>query len=212
VKGEKTMKNLNSITRSIFIGLITFALFSVTNAQGVDLKAIKAEREAEAIKKYTELITNFYAHLYQAIADRGQSVNGKSGKIAGAGLSDKAAKVRSESVSNFDNLQSLIAKLKSANRFNEQFDKDVAKLLGAHKVKGRLTKSGGARKLLESVLNSSVTNGLKKNVTESASLVEFIKDEDTCKFIAVGIVVEALSTKKSTRLSDSIYEANGCHK
>lgn len=206
------MKNLNSITRSLFIGLMLFVLFSVANAQGVDLKDIKAQKEAEAIKKYTDLVTNFYAHLYQAIGDKGQSVNGKSGKIAGAGLRDRAAKVRSESVSNFDNLQSLIAKLRVANHFDEQFDKDVAKLLGSNKVKSRLTKSGGARKLLESILNSSATNNLKKNVSESAELVEFTKDEDVCKFIAVGIVVEALSFKKSTTANDKIYEANGCHK
>ena len=206
------MKNLNSITRSIFIGLMMFALFSVTNAQGIDLKELKAQKEAEAIKKFTDLVTNFYAHLYQAIGDRGQSVNGKSGKVAGAGLTDKATKIRSESVNNFDNLQSLIAKLKVGNHFDEQFEKDVTKLLGSNKVKNRLAKSGGARKLFESVLNSTATNNLKKNVGESAGLVEFTKDEDVCKFIAIGIVVEVLSTKKSTTANDKIYEANGCHK
>jgi hypothetical protein len=198
------MKNL------IFISLMTYALFFVTNAQGVDLKAIKAEKEAEAVKKYTNLITDFYTHLFFAIADRAKPLG--SGKIAGAGLRDRAAKIRNDSVNNFDNVQSLIAKLRAANHFDEQFDKDVAKLLGSNKAKSLVAKSGGTRKLWQSILNSGAMGNLKKNVSESAELVEFTKDEDVCKFIAAGIVVEILSTKKSTTVHDKIYEANGCHK
>ena len=203
------MKTLNSLTHSIFISLALFAGFSAANGQGIDLQGLKAQREADSIKKYTDLVTDFYIHLYQAIGDRSQSIS--KGKVAGAGLTERATKVRSELNGNVDNIQSLIAKLKTGNHFDEQFDKEVIKLLGGNKVKNRLAKSGGARKLLGSVLNSTATNNLKKNVSQSAGLVEFTKDEDVCKFIAVGIVVEILSSKKPTTTNDKIYEANGCH-
>lgn len=204
------MKNPNSVKHSLFIGLMLFALVSITNAQGVDLKEIGAEKQTESIKKFTDLLTDFYAHLFQAIGDRSKSIS--NGKVAGAGLTDKATKIRGEVIGNVDNIQSLIAKFKTANRYNEQFDKDAIKLLGSNKAKSQLAKSGGSRKLLESVLNSNATNNLKKNVSESAALVEFKKDEDVCRFIAVGILVEVLFSKKSTTTSDKIYEANGCHK
>jgi len=208
------MKNQKHFHHSLLAGLATsvlsLALFSSVAAQGIDLKELKAQKEAEAIKKYTDLVTNFYTHLYQAIGDRSQSIS--KGKVAGAGLTDRATKVRSELMNTVDSIQSLIAKLRAGNHFDEQFDKEVIKLSGGNKVKSRLTKAGGARKLFESVLNSTATNNLKKNVSESASLVEFTKDEDVCKFIAVGIVVEVLSAKKSTTVNDKIYEANGCHK
>ncbi len=208
------MKNQNSLQHFVFsrltIFVLSLALFASAAAQGIDLKELKAQKETDAIKKYTDLVTNFYTHLYQAIGERSQSIS--KGKVAGAGLTDKATKVRSELTNAVDSIQNLIAKLKAGNHFDEQFDKDVATLLGSNKVKARLTKNGGARKLLGSVLNSSAMNNLKKNVGESAGLVEFTKDEDVCKFIAVGIVVEILSAKKSTTANDKIYEANGCHK
>jgi hypothetical protein len=203
------MRNLNLLNRLLVVVLMLLASFSTITAQGVDLKEIKATKEAEAIKKYTDLLTNFYLHLYGAIGNKSQPL--EKGKVPG-GLTDKATKVRSETAGNFDNVQSLIAKLKAANHFDEQFDKDVIKLLGSNKVKDRLTKSGGARKLFQSILNATATNDLKKNISESASLIEFTKDEAVCRFIAVGIIVEVLSSKKSTTPNDKIYEVNGCHK
>ncbi len=211
---EKNMKNLNYSTRKLLIGL-SVAFFSfgpllpAANAQGIDLKELKAQKEAESIKTFTDSLALFYNLVSGATA---KSLNGSGGKIAGAGLKERAEKVRNEIPAYISNLEGLINKLKAANRFNDQFDKDVATLLGSNKVKGLVTKIGGARKLLGNGLNSSALNSLKKDVGFAAETLEIIRNNDVCQIVAVGIMTEALLFKKAATANNKFYEQYGCSK
>ncbi len=207
------MKNQKSLNRSIFIGLTMFTLSFAcliakpqsANAQEIDLKQLRAQSEAESIKKFTDSLTLFYNLVSGATAQ----TNNKS---VGAGLKEKGERVRAELTSNVSSIESFVAKLKTANRFNDQFDADVNALIGSNKVKGRLAKAGGARKLLASVLNSTSVNNLKKDVGTAASILEVTKSEDLCRFVAIGIVAEAVLQRKATTANDKFYEQIGCNK
>ena len=89
-------------------------------------------------------------------------------------------------------------KIKKANLWDKQFDKDVAKLIKGE-VKNVLEKNGGARKLLENGLSLSSAAGLKKDIDNHANLIIWQRDKtkDTCKYIAIADVVYVVSTKKS---------------
>ena len=155
------MKNQKSLDRSIFIGLTMFTLSFAcliakpqsANAQEIDLKQLRAQSEAESIKKFTDSLTLFYNLVSGATAQ----TNNKS---IGAGLKEKGERVRAELTSNVSSIENFVTKLTTANRFNDQFDKDVNALLGSNKVKGRLVKAGGARKLLTSVLTQRKAGGV----------------------------------------------------
>ena len=125
-------------------------------------------------------------------------------------LISKAEKIRNETAGFISTLDGLVAILKSANRFNDQFDKDVDALIGGNKVKSRVGRTGGARKLLGSLSHSTIINSLKKDVASAAEMRDFTKNEDICKFLAVGIVTEILLLKKATTGNDKFYEQYGC--
>lgn len=207
------MKNQKSLNRSIFIGLTMFTLSFAcliakpqsASAQEIDLKQLRAQSEAESIKKFTDSLTLFYNLVSGATAQ----TNNKS---IGAGLKEKGERVRSDLTNTVSSIESFVSKLKSANRFNDQFDADVNALIGSNKVKGRLVKAGGARKLLTSVLNSTAVNNLKKDVGTAASILEVTKSEDLCRFVAIGIVAEAVLQRKATTANDKFYEQIGCNK
>ncbi len=211
------MKRLSALNHPLFIGLTIFtfscalflALARPVKGQGIDLKEVKAQKEAESIKKFTDSLTLFYNLVSGATA---QPLGSKGGKNVGAGLKEKAEKIRNETTSHIASIETLITKLKTANHFDDQFDSDVSKLLGSNKVKGRLVKVGGARKLFGSVLNSNAIGSLRKDVSSAAETLEFNKNEDVCKFIAVGIVVEALLFKKAATGNDKFSEEYGCNK
>jgi hypothetical protein len=208
------MKNHESTNRFLFVAL---ALFTVSisllivgprtaDAQSIDLNEIRGQREAESIKKFTDSLTLFENLVLSAAAAQNRNT------ATGAGLKDKGEKVRADLTATIPSLEGFVSKLKSANRFNDQFDADVNTLLGSNKVKSRVQRAGGARKFLNSGLSSSSVNNLKKEIGTAASLVEVTKSEDLCRFVGIGILAEALLQKKSTTANDKFYEKLGCDK
>ncbi len=207
------MKNQESTNRSLFVALAMFTLsFSLllagprtANCQGIDLNEIRGQREAESVKKFADSLSAFNNSVLAAAAQTRSTTTG-------AGLKDKGEKVRADLTATVSSLEGFVSRLKSANRYNDQFDTDVNTLLGSNKVKSRVQRAGGARKFLSSGLSSSSINNLKKEIGTAASLVEVTKSEDLCRFVGLGIVAEALLQKKATTANDKFYEKLGCDK
>ncbi len=209
------MKNRNNFNHLMSIGLIisTFALvgfFAISQpvkAQSrVDLKVLKADEEAKTITSLSGALFDFFEKnlpidLYKRVMI--DSEQDSQTKTERENLKAEGEKVKTELKNTFLALTDLISKLKKANLWDEQFDKDVAKLIKSNEIKGWLDKSGGGRKLLESGVSATSVNRVKKEIDDLANLIklETLKSKDVCKFMAIGIVVRALREKKSTSLT-----------
>jgi hypothetical protein len=212
------MKNQNFIYRNFFIALMMFALALApfltmppqTNAGGIDLKALNAESEAKSIAQYVEGLTAFF--------NQAETLSGKR-LIPRADVTkfeNEGRRIKSDASNFRSKLQALIAKLKAANRWNEQLDADIAAALGNRKVKGLLARGGGARKLLETALNEigsldtdidSVIGRVKANSASSAHARAKFRVKCAALFAGVA-VAELLKMKLTAENIDAVFDKN----
>lgn len=201
------MRKPPALTRSLFIGLMMceflLALLLVmpqsAKAQSkVDLKTLKAKDAADLITASSYKLVKFFEDekIVRAFEEVRLKGNEKSDQKDYAEMQGEELKILLRRA--YIALLELIARLRTSNFWDEQLDKDVAKLVTGSHIKSQLEKYGGARKLLESGLNQSSVNGLTKDINNHAALIiwQAKKTKETCRYITIGAVVMVLDTKK----------------
>lgn len=212
------MKKQNTFYRSLFVMLFAFAfavapfltLMQKTHADGIDLKALNAETEAKALVQYGQLLAQFF-NATQEAQKKSSILRADLSKIEGDGQ-----RVKNDAASFRQNLQSLITKLKSANKWDDQLDADLSTALGSRRVKGFLGQNGGARRLFESALNEINTiggdvDGAVANVKAKPSSAHARAKNGRGKcfglFVAVA-AAELLRMKETAKNIDDVYDKN----
>jgi hypothetical protein len=212
------MKKQNTFYRSLLVMLFAFS-FAVapfltmtqkTLADGIDLKALNAETEAKALVQYGQLLAQFF-NATQEAQKRASVLRADLSKIEGDGQ-----RVKNDVASFRQNLQSLITKLKAANKWDDALDADISTALGGRKVKSFLGQGGGARRLLESALNeindiSADVDGEVRNVRAkpSSAHARAKNGKGRCFGLFTAIAVaELLKMKQTAQNIDAVYDKN----
>jgi hypothetical protein len=181
-----------------------------TLADGIDLKALNAETEAKALVQYGQLLVQFF-NATQEAQKRASVLRADLSKIEGDGQ-----KVKNDASGFRQNLQSLITKLKAANKWNDALDADISTALGSRRVKGFLGQNGGARRLFESALNEindisadvdSTVGKVRAKPSSAHALAKNGKGKCFGLFVAVA-AAELLRMKETAKNIDDVYDKN----
>jgi hypothetical protein len=207
------MRKLHSLTRSLFISLtmfaFSFALFLATpqsaRAQSEILKKAKAQKEAGTIKRYTDLLVNFYDFVSRA-------KNGE--KTAAAELPAKAKKLIDGFRDYKFNIEDLLKKLGDSPMTHDQIDADADKLLGGNVIaSSRAFQNGGVLSTLNRGLDVKLGTKLLIDVSIASERFESHSsgtEKAVCRYLAVGIIAEALLLNKGATSVDKLYIKRSC--
>ncbi|HQU81569.1 MAG TPA: hypothetical protein PKY59_00495 [Pyrinomonadaceae bacterium] len=142
MKNQKNQTKFTSLMTALFI--VTVGLFAAQNAS--------AQRYLSELKPTTEVkgISQFAANLGEFLNLADSFDNAKGVSPADVAKLEAAGKKVKDGTSNFrQSLDSLIAKIKKDNRWNEAFDSEVVSELANRKIKGFFQNHGGRKILSE---------------------------------------------------------------
>jgi hypothetical protein len=227
--GEETMRNQKAKMSSLLTMLfsVAFVALLVSNATAqrrFDFKAAGVETEAAGIEQFTDALIAFSL----------KDVETRRSKLADRvklrrELQDTGTKVKGSSSNARRLFQELIAKLKSGNRWNDDFDKSFLDGIVSPRIKSLIQRNGGARKVLadaEALLNSlnaeidetirEANNNQALNETNEATFTRasfYGKRGDRCLLLGIGIALaesRLLKMKLTAQNLDNIFDSKGC--
>jgi hypothetical protein len=219
----------SSLLAALFSAMFVIALcVSDTAAQRrFDFKAAGVETEAVGIDQFTDALIAFVLkdvafkkatslqdriRLRRELKEAGDKVKGSSGNARRL-------------------FQTLIAKLKSGNRWNDDFDKDFLAGIVSPRIKSIVQTNGGARKALTDAealfnnLNAEIDATVREandsqgfNTTgdasfTNASFASAKKIRGGCVLLGIGIALaesRLLNMKLTAQNLDNIFDNKGC--
>ena len=226
------MNNKKSKIRLSLAAFVTTAFvfaFSLCAAQNADAqrrfepKSVEADTEVRNFAQFTQELVNFIkqAEALEGNANAPETERRKLQEL-GRRVNDGASSARSS-------LQNLIAKIKKANRWNDEFDTEFLDSISNARVKALIRRVGGARKALADA--EAVFNTLRQDVdatVNDSKKAGLVNDEDVfmnvslaprpggkvrvkCVLLGVGVAVAEVGRLKLTAENlDNLFDSNKC--
>lgn len=225
--------NYRPILTALISGAFIFVLglAAVQNAEAqrrFDPKATGTETELRNVAGFTQELLNFVKQA-QFIEQENNAPEAEHKK-----LQDIGRRIKDGTSNTRGSLQSFISKLKSNNRWNEDFDADFVNSITSPRVKAFIQRIGGARKALteaETALNSlSQDVDATINEAKKARAEHFSGDEAffmnasfapansatrkvrlKCVLLGVGVAAAEIGRLKLTAENlDNLFDSNKC--
>lgn len=216
-------------TKIITTLFMIFALAAAANAQRrFDPKATGTEAELRNVAQFAQELVDFIKQARHIEQDNASS------EAELKKLQDVGRRVKDASGNFRSNLQGLISKLKSNNRWNDEFDAEFLDSIVSPRLKGFIGRLGGARKALteaEAAINS-VSQDVDATINEARSprasnLVNEVffthasfaprsgvgggKVRVKCVLLGVGIAAAEIGKMKLTAENlDNLFDSNKC--
>jgi hypothetical protein len=225
------MKKNNSI-RSIFTALfsaafvIVFCLSTVQNAEAqrrFDPKATGTESELRNVANFTQELLTFQKQAEDI--DKGGATEADLKKFQ-----DRGKRIKDGTSNTRGSLQSFISKIKSANRWNDEFDAEFLDSISNAKVKAFIKRIGGARKALTEAeaafgslaqdVDAALNDAKKMRAANAGGEFFFVnasfaggarKVRLKCVLLGVGVAAAEIGRLKLTAENlDNLFDSNKC--
>lgn len=224
--------NRRQIVVMLFSAAIVFVVgLSTAQAQRrFEPKSVGAETEVRNVANFTQELLTFLKQTEDA--DNNANVS----EVELKRLQNQGKRIKDGTSNTRSSLQGIISKLKSANRWNDEFDADFLEAITNTRVKAFIKRAGGARKVLtdaETALNSlgqdidaALNDAKKTRAANHSGEVFFVKAsfaEDAppsfssrkvrlkCVLLGAGIALAEIGRLKLTAENlDNIFDSNKC--
>lgn len=219
----KTSSILTALLSTAFV--IALCVSNTTAQRRFDFKAAGVENEAAGIDQFTDALITFSL--------KNSEISKKSTSLTDRvrlrrELEDAGNKVKANAGNARRLLQALISKLKTGNRWNDDFDKDFLDGIVSPRIKGLVQRNGGARKALSDAealfgsLNAEIDAAVR-DANDNQSLNEtgevffvnasFAYRKNGCVLLGIGIALaesRLLKMKLTAQNLDNIFDNKGC--
>lgn len=219
----KTSSLLTALLSTVFV--IALCVSNTDAQRRFDFKAAGVENEAAGIDQFTDALISFSL--------KNSEISKKNTSLADRlrlkkELEDAGNKVKASAGNARRLLQALISKLKSGNRWNDDFDKDFLDGIVSPRIKSLVQRNGGARKALGdaealfSSLNAEIDAAVRE-ANDNQALNEtgdvlftnasFAYRKNGCVLLGIGIALaesRLLKMKLTAQNLDNIFDNKGC--
>ena len=222
---SKIRVTLAAFVTTAFVIVCSLCAASEADAQRrFEAKSVEADAEVRNFAQFAQELVNFIKQA-EAVESNANAPEAERRKLQDLGrrITDGTSNARS-------NLQSLIAKIKKANRWTDEFDAEFLDSISNARVKALIRRVGGARKALteaEAALNT-LRQDVDATINESKKAALFDDDEDVfvnasfggrragkirvkCVLLGVGVAVAEVGRLKLTAENlDNLFDSNKC--
>jgi hypothetical protein len=226
---ENRIFNHRSVLTAVFSAAFVFALvaaaaLAVPAQRRFDAKTAGTETELKGVAQFAQNLIQF-ADLANQIEKRGSVSDGEITK-----LQDSGRRIKDGTSTFRGNLQGLISKLKSGNRWNDEFDTEFLDSITNPRVKAFIKRLGGARKALteaEAAINT-LSRDVDATINETKALRSINAGQDVffmnasfssgggkvrlkCVLLGVGVAAAEVARLKLTAENlDNLFDSNKC--